>query len=83
MTNVTRSSALEHEQNLWENLKQAIAASSGFKRWQEEQEVIGTLPCKDSACDDRPVAVNEQIKEDNLDERVNSYLRETLEALAY
>lgn len=67
MTNVTRSSILPHEQelNFWENLKVAIAASSGFQRWQQEQ------------------VINEPIKEDNLDERVSNYLRETLEALAY
>lgn len=67
MTNLNRSFTLPHEQelNFWENLKAAISASSGFKRWQEEQ------------------VINEPIKEDNLDERVSNYLRETLEALAY
>lgn len=65
MANVTRSSTLQQEQNFWESLKAAIAASSGFKRWQEEQ------------------VINEHSKEDNLDESVSNYLRETLEALAY
>ncbi|MCU0535155.1 MAG: hypothetical protein MUD14_14805 [Hydrococcus sp. Prado102] len=27
----------EQEREIWESLKQAIAISSGFKRWQEEQ----------------------------------------------
>lgn len=64
MTNSTRSSThpLEQDPNLWENLKRAIASSSGFKRWQEEQE---------------------QDVEDNFDESVCTYLRETLETLAY
>lgn len=66
MTNLTLSStpSSEQEQNLWENLKQAIAKSSGFKRWQEEQ-------------------YDGQVVEDNLDDRVCTYLRETLETLAY
>jgi hypothetical protein len=67
MANVIHSSTLplDQDQNLWENLKTAIADSSGFKRWQEEQ------------------LSNESTQEDNLDERVSTYLRETLEALAY
>lgn len=67
MANVTHSSTfpLEQDQNLWENLKTAIADSSGFKRWQEEQ------------------ISNDFTQGNNLDERVNNYLRETLEALAY
>lgn len=67
MANVAHSSTfpLDQEQNLWENLKTAIADSSGFKRWQEEQ------------------LSNDSTQENNLDERVNNYLRETLEALAY
>lgn len=65
MANISRASMLAQEQqNLWENLKAAIAASSGFKRWEEEQ-------------------VSNEPDPANLDERVNSYLRETLEALAY
>ncbi|MGH2416257.1 MAG: hypothetical protein ACRDEA_21715 [Microcystaceae cyanobacterium] len=27
----------EHDHETWENLKQAIAASSGFNRWQQER----------------------------------------------
>ncbi|NJK47594.1 hypothetical protein HC931_04855 [Candidatus Gracilibacteria bacterium] len=39
MTNPTISPnrPFEQEREIWESLKQAIAISSGFKRWQEEQ----------------------------------------------
>lgn len=50
---------------VWSQLKQAISASSGFKRWQLEQ-------AKDSKHQDS-----------SLDALVQSYLRETLETLAY
>ena len=50
--------------NIWQNLKQAIVNSSGFKRWQYEQ-------------------APEKIQGISLDQLVSSYLRETLEALAY
>ena len=50
--------------NIWQNLKQAIVNSSGFKRWQYEQSP-------------------EKIQGISLDQLVSSYLRETLEALAY
>jgi hypothetical protein len=48
----------------WEHLKQAIAASSGFRRWQQEQLESGK-------------------NRDDADARICSYLRETLETLAY
>jgi hypothetical protein len=50
---------------IWDSLKQAIARSSGFKNWLQQQE---TQP---------------QSNHDNLDDFVISYLRETLETLAY
>ena len=39
MSRSTISPNCKFEQNpdIWESLKQAIAASSGFKRWQEEK----------------------------------------------
>jgi hypothetical protein len=49
----------------WHSLKQAIAASSGFKRWKLERGVH-----------DKPSDLT-------LDDLVQSYLRETLETLAY
>jgi hypothetical protein len=27
------------DRKIWDNLKKAIVVSSGFKRWQEEQEI--------------------------------------------
>ncbi|MGK7921984.1 MAG: hypothetical protein AB4080_18470 [Trichodesmium sp.] len=52
---------------IWDNLKQAIAVSSGFQRWQLERKVN----------DER------QQKNITLDRQVSLYLRETLETLAY
>jgi hypothetical protein len=66
MGNLTTSSDLPlvNNHHIWENLKHAIAASSGFQRWQEEQ-------------------LEEVSKKDDLEQKVCSYLRETLETLAY
>ncbi len=50
--------------DLWPQLRQAIATSSGFKRWAVEHGL-------DSHLDER------------LDALVSSYLRQTLETLAY
>ena len=52
---------------MWNSLKSAIAASSGFQRWQLEH-----LHRRDP-----------QLQELNLDGQVQRYLRETLETLAY
>ena len=52
---------------IWDGLKQAIAVSSGFHRWQLERKIN----------DDR------QQKNMPLDRQVSLYLRETLETLAY
>jgi hypothetical protein len=67
MGDTTRISALpldDDHRHVWEHLKHAIAASSGFHRWQEERVEKGQ---------DR----------DDLEGDVRSYLRETLETLAY
>ncbi len=56
---------LPEDSDIWHNLKQAIAASSGFKRWQLERSADGKFNGL------------------NLDTLVRSYLRETLETLAY
>lgn len=50
---------------VWTNLKQAIATSSGFQRWQLEGRT------------------DENLAALSLDHRVQRYLRETLETLAY
>lgn len=60
-----RLSQLPVDSEIWHNLKQAIAASSGFERWQLERNTDGRLSGL------------------NLDHLVRSYLRETLETLAY
>jgi hypothetical protein len=52
----------------WNNLKQVIASSTGFERWKRS----------------RLVEITEQKQDQKLiDELVTSYLRETLETLAY
>ena len=57
---------------VWGNLKQAIATSSGFDKWQSSRH-------GDKAVD----KVTASSQESNLDDLVRSYLRETLETLAY
>jgi hypothetical protein len=49
---------------IWDNLKRAIATSSGFHRWQAERTISLSL-------------------NDDLEQQVRRYLRETLETLAY
>ena len=58
-------STLSSSEQLWEHLQQAIASSSGFQQWQEEQLSKEKESLKD------------------LESQVCSYLRETLETLAY
>lgn len=53
----------------WDNLKQAISGTSGFKRWWMEKQINGHLQGLSLDCD--------------LDSMVTRYLRETLETLAY
>lgn len=52
------------DSQIWENLKEAIGASSGFQRWQLELNF-------------------ESQGKVTIDQQVRSYLRETLETLAY
>ncbi|AFY72209.1 hypothetical protein Syn7502_00034 [Synechococcus sp. PCC 7502] len=56
----------------WESLKQVIAGSSGFEKWRRTRlaETYG----KDQ---------KQELNSDRIDELVTSYLRETLETLAY
>jgi hypothetical protein len=56
---------LPKDSEIWQNLKQAISASSGFQRWRLERSVDSTHSGL------------------ALDHLVRSYLRETLETLAY
>ncbi|MBE9187560.1 hypothetical protein IQ270_23655 [Microcoleus sp. LEGE 07076] len=50
---------------IWDSLKSAIGASSGFQRWQLE------------------LNFDSQQQNVTIDQQVRSYLRETLETLAY
>jgi hypothetical protein len=54
----------------WNNLKQVITSSTGFERWKRSRLVE---------------TYNNEQKHDQklIDELVTSYLRETLETLAY
>ncbi len=56
---------LPDDATIWQSLKAAIASSSGFQRWQLEQQGDDTL------------------NDLTLELRVQRYLRETLETLAY
>ena len=58
---------------VWNHLKQAIATSSGFDKWQRSRH-------GDSKSDNKDVSV---LQDSVLDDLVRSYLRETLETLAY
>lgn len=56
------------DSQIWNHLKRAIASSSGFQSWQMERQQV------DDDCD---------CEKASLDYRVQRYLRETLETLAY
>jgi hypothetical protein len=58
-----------NDPKVWSHLKQAIATSSGFDKWQRSRHG-----------DPKDVLV---YQEGVLDDLVRSYLRETLETLAY
>jgi hypothetical protein len=58
---------------VWSDLKQAIATSSGFDKWQRSRHGDP----KDLLTKDK------QTQESVLEDLVRSYLRETLETLAY
>jgi hypothetical protein len=66
MANSSASNLTEQSVELfWPQLKQAIATSSGFKRWVAER------------------GVDRQEADSSADALVMSYLRQTLETLAY
>ena len=62
---------------VWGNLKQAIATSSGFDKWQSSRHGEKVT---DKDATDKATAPSQ---EGALDDLVRSYLRETLETLAY
>ena len=58
---------------VWSDLKQAIATSSGFDKWQRSRHG-----------DPKEILTKDtQTQESVLEDLVRSYLRETLETLAY
>ncbi len=61
---------------VWSHLKQAIATSSGFDKWQRSRDLSAKIDNKDI----KDILVSQ---ESILDDLVRSYLRETLETLAY
>jgi hypothetical protein len=66
MANSSASNLTEQSAELfWPQLRQAIATSSGFKRWVAEK------------------GIDRQEVESSSDSLVMSYLRQTLETLAY
>lgn len=65
----------EKDPKVWNNLKQAIATSSGFDKWQRSRR--DAQPVKGDPKEALPS------QESLLDDLVRSYLRETLETLAY
>jgi hypothetical protein len=57
----------------WENLKQVITGSTGFEKWKRSRSI------ELHSSDQKPDQKSDRI----VDELVSSYLRETLETLAY
>ncbi|HAX85558.1 MAG TPA: hypothetical protein DD379_08850 [Cyanobacteria bacterium UBA11162] len=46
----SESSQLSPDSQIWHNLKHAIAASSGFQRWQMDYSVTDKLPDDSLEC---------------------------------
>ncbi|MEM9539308.1 MAG: hypothetical protein AAGA60_07325 [Cyanobacteria bacterium P01_E01_bin.42] len=65
--NLSAQTQPNSDREVWQSLKDAIANSSGFQRWLLERQLKNTS-LSDS---------------ENTDRLVRSYLRETLETLAY
>jgi hypothetical protein len=63
----------QQDTETWENLKQVITGSTGFEKWKRSRSI------EIQSNDQKPDQKSEQI----VDELVTSYLRETLETLAY
>ncbi|MGB2924452.1 MAG: hypothetical protein WBB82_04070 [Limnothrix sp.] len=65
MPNSTTQTEATPDHAIWDSLKQAIARSSGFKRWHSDH--------------DKSLHLNDL----TVDQQVTTYLKETLETLAY
>ncbi|MDX2256918.1 MAG: hypothetical protein NW214_15505 [Pseudanabaenaceae cyanobacterium bins.39] len=62
---------IEVNPQVWSNLKEAITTSSGFDKWQSTRH-------------EQPASTKtENVIQDGVDDLVRTYLRETLETLAY
>ena len=72
--NFSEQARPSNDREVWQNLKEAIATSSGFQRWLLERQLKNTQHNNTTIA--APIA-------ENLDKLVRSYLRETLETLAY
>jgi hypothetical protein len=59
----------QQDTETWENLKEVITGSTGFEKWKRSRLI--------------EIQNNDQKSEQIVDELVTSYLRETLETLAY
>jgi len=74
----------------WDHLKQAIASSSGFDRWQRTRNVTKNVVANEltgsktgSDQSDSLLDQKSDRQDQQLDVQVTDYLRETLETLAY
>ena len=70
MTTATLASPSNSDSAIWNSLKLAIADSSGFKCWQDDNGELSPVQREEAA---PPL----------LDAQVRHYLRQTLETLAY
>jgi hypothetical protein len=78
------------DRDIWDSLKGTIASSSGFQRWQLEKALLTALPDPTESINLEQSKQSEQLEQseqpeklEKLDQQVRSYLRETLETLAY
>jgi hypothetical protein len=75
------------DRDIWDSLKGTIASSSGFQRWQLEKALLTALPDPTASSNLEQPEQSEQSEHperlEKLDQQVRSYLRETLETLAY
>jgi len=83
--NLSSTANNTNDPQVWSNLKQAIATSSGFDKWQHSREVDPKLGSKANDHNDLKLESCNlpSAQESKLDDLVRSYLRETLETLAY
>jgi hypothetical protein len=80
--NLSSTANNSNDPQVWSNLKQAIATSSGFDKWQHSRDVDPTLDSKVDNLTEESLSLP-IVQEVGLDDLVRSYLRETLETLAY